>query len=56
LRVFSFYVILIEEIDGLKEEVEFLQGVSRSQKKEIERLKQENALAVKNIKIARSEF
>ena len=47
---------LKEEIDGLKEEVEFLQGVFRNQKKEIERLKQENALAVKNIKIARSEF
>ena len=45
-----------KDIDELREEVEFLQGVSKSQKKEIERLKQENALAVKNIKIVRSKL
>lgn len=45
-----------KDIDELREEVEFLQRVSRSQKKEIDCLKQENALAVKNIKHVRSEF
>lgn len=45
-----------KDIDELREEVEFLQRVSRSQKKEIDCLKQENALAVGNIKHVRSEF